>query len=126
MEVASWLRQNTNHGDRIGSWNAGLLGYFSHRHVTVLDGLVGNAEFYRQVVRDRRIVGYLRTEHVNWLADYTRGLEITLSPFQASLFSPEALRELNREFGLVASFAGPDPAGACPAPGLAAWRRATP
>ena len=42
----AWIRENTEPGAIIGSWNAGALGYFSGRQVVNLDGLVNSREFY--------------------------------------------------------------------------------
>jgi hypothetical protein len=58
-------------GQRIGSWNAGALGYLSDRGVVGLDGLVNDAAFYREVVVPGRIASYLERERIHWLADVT-------------------------------------------------------
>ena len=42
----AWIRENTEPGAIIGSWNAGALGYLSGRQVVNLDGLVNSREFY--------------------------------------------------------------------------------
>ena len=46
LEAARWLEANTPPEARIGSFNAGILGYFSDRTVVNLDGVV-NEDAYR-------------------------------------------------------------------------------
>jgi hypothetical protein len=45
-DAGRWLRANTPDDAVAASWDAGATGYFSHRHVMNLDGLVNSKEFY--------------------------------------------------------------------------------
>jgi hypothetical protein len=73
IRAAEWIRKNTRPSARIGSWNAGMLGYFSHRTVINLDGLANDISYYRWVTRGRRLEEYLIDERVSYLADQACG-----------------------------------------------------
>lgn len=66
--AADALELHTPAGARIGAWNGGMLGYYSGRHIVMLDGLANDADFYRRVTRGRDLDGYLRDEHIELLA----------------------------------------------------------
>lgn len=53
---------------RVGSWNAGIIGYYAGGHVINLDGLVNNA-VYPYIV-DHDLQGYLDRERIAFIADY--------------------------------------------------------
>ena len=81
MQAAAWLRQHTDPGAVVGSWNAGMLGYFSHRHVVNLDGLANDREYFQRVIRDHDLGGYLNDVGVDWLADQACSDEPGLHPY---------------------------------------------
>jgi hypothetical protein len=66
--AAEWLNANTPADSVVASWDAGVLGYFSHRPVINLDGLVNDWEFV-EVIRTRRYVDYLEREGVDFVAN---------------------------------------------------------
>jgi len=43
--AATWVRDNTEPGTVVASWDAGIVGYFSHRPVVNLDGVVNSFEW---------------------------------------------------------------------------------
>jgi hypothetical protein len=74
-----WLRANVNQGpnaghpgvvERIGSWDAGAIGYFSHQPVINLDGLVNSYEYY-EAARAGRAADFLRCQNIAYLANHT-------------------------------------------------------
>jgi len=67
LEAARWLGENTDPEARIGSLNAGIVGYFSGRTVINLDGVV-NEEAY-EARRDGRLIEYVHAEEITYLAD---------------------------------------------------------
>lgn len=67
LESASWLNANTDPEDRIGSFNAGIVGYFTKRTVINLDGVVNNDA--HQAIRDRRLMDYVRSMEIRYLVD---------------------------------------------------------
>ena len=55
----------------LAAFNAGQLGFFSHRTVINLDGLVNNIDFYlRYVIGKDSVAGYLGTQRVDYFVDY--------------------------------------------------------
>jgi hypothetical protein len=67
------MRSHLTDEDRIGSWNAGLIGYLSHRHVINFDGLVNDVQYYDEVIAGRRFRSYLASEHICWIVDTPAG-----------------------------------------------------
>jgi hypothetical protein len=65
LQTAAWLEANAD--GAVGAWDAGVLGYFSHRAVLPLDGLVNDVPFYRDVIVGGRMDDYLRAEHVQFV-----------------------------------------------------------
>lgn len=58
-------------GERIGSWNAGYLGFFSERNTVVnLDGLVGDYELAQYHLKGLPIREYLKKNRIQYLCDY--------------------------------------------------------
>jgi hypothetical protein len=68
--TARWIEQKIPTGDSVGCWHAGVLGYFSHRRVINLDGLVNEAAFFEQVLVNRDMAGYLTNQGIQWIADF--------------------------------------------------------
>lgn len=114
--AAQWLREEAPADARIGSWNAGLLGYFSHRAVVSLDGLVNDRRYFEEVVVGGDLDGYLRREGIAWIADQACGREPSLRPY----LSRTASERLEPEFVIEAVFAAETP-DRCP--GYVIWRR---
>jgi hypothetical protein len=69
LRAGRWLATSLPLGARAGSWNAGMVGYFSARAVVNLDGLVNDRTFYERVVRDHHLAQYLDDERIEWLVD---------------------------------------------------------
>jgi hypothetical protein len=78
VRAADWLRSHLDEKTPVGSWNAGRLGYFSHRTVINLDGLVNDVRFFHDVVEGHRLDEYLRRERIEWFADNWPGFSWAL------------------------------------------------
>lgn len=81
--IASWVNSATEETDVVGSWNSGVVGFFSNRPVVNLDGVVNNDVVrimqrpdYRGLVS---LAGYLRQRRISILADYEPILPVDLS-----------------------------------------------
>jgi len=61
LDLARFMQGGFFEGRRIGSFNAGILGFFSGRQVTNLDGLINSSE-YRKLVRAGRQKDYLKDD----------------------------------------------------------------
>lgn len=116
VQAARWLAGNLPPGDKVGSWNAGMLGYFSHRTVVNLDGLVNDVAFYRRVVDGGDLAGYLRDEHIRWLSDQGCGT----NPRPRTLLASGGAADLDPQFAVVTTFEQPT-GTSCR--GYAIWRR---
>lgn len=68
FETAQWIKSNLPAGAVVGSWNAGMIGYFSGRRVFDLDGLVNSWDFYEREQYD--LCGYWERNGIEYLADY--------------------------------------------------------
>jgi 4-amino-4-deoxy-L-arabinose transferase-like glycosyltransferase len=68
LEAARWLEKHTAPDARVGSFNAGILGYFSSRRVVNLDGAV-NADAYRARLRGR-LMDYVLAKQLEYVVDW--------------------------------------------------------
>lgn len=68
MLAAGKYLHNTTLDGRIGSWNAGIIGYYQGGEIVNLDGLV-NESIYPYVVRNNLPV-YLREKDIRYLVDF--------------------------------------------------------
>lgn len=120
LDAALWLRRNTTASERLGSWaGGGILGYFSGRHVVILDGLANDKEFFRRVLEGGDLYGYLRDEGVGWLTAPACSGNPSFSDAFPVVPAPPAVRSrLEREFDLVMYFQ--DARKSCP--GYTLWR----
>jgi len=121
LQAGRWISEQTPPSARIGSWNAGVLGYFAHRSVVNLDGLVADADYFRRVIERKELTGYLVSERIGWLADQSCGA----SPRPAAYLARSGSERLDPEFTLVQAFfrAGGDN---CPGYAIWRWNRPTP
>ena len=72
LESARWLDANTSPDARVGSPNAGIIGYFSHRTVVNLDGVVNADAYY--AIKECRSAAYVRAKRLDYLADLPTAL----------------------------------------------------
>lgn len=68
-DTGRWLRSNIDEDAVVASWDAGAIGYFSHRHVVNLDGLV-NSHAYYEAMQQRTRARFLRCEGVTYVANH--------------------------------------------------------
>ncbi len=72
-QVGLWLRHHTAPEDRCASWDAGVIGYFSHRKVINLDGLVNDYQFL--ALSEAELPQYLLGNKVKYLTTYFLGTD---------------------------------------------------
>lgn len=72
--AAQWIGDNTPEDAIVGSWNAGVLGYYTPRRVVNLDGLINNFDL-APYLRERRIADYIRERGIEYLSDMERQFE---------------------------------------------------
>ena len=66
--AARWLGENLPPGAVVGSWNAGVLGYYAPRRVVNLDGLINSPDFLA-VLEEGALSEYIRREGIDYLSD---------------------------------------------------------
>ncbi len=54
----------------VGSWWAGILGYFADRHVVNLDGVINSADFLHDQLKKETVPAYITKGPITHLADY--------------------------------------------------------
>jgi hypothetical protein len=69
LEVVAWANENLPADARVGSFNAGAIGFFAERPVINLDGLVNDAD-YLDHLRSGRIEAYARREGITHVIEY--------------------------------------------------------
>ena len=67
--AGSWIDHHLPPSARVGSWDAGVIGYFAHRRVVNLDGVV-NSHAYYEAGRHGRIPDFLAARGVDWVANH--------------------------------------------------------
>jgi hypothetical protein len=132
LDAARWLGAHTPPTARAASWNgAGMLGYFSHRSVVVLDGFANDAAYLSDVIRGGRLEAYLDREGIEWIGEPGCGPRPDLAPLVARNVSerpgmpvPPAEQARVAQATLVAAFHHEGSPDGCP--GYALWRRPPP
>jgi hypothetical protein len=71
-QVGLWLRENTPPQSRCATWDAGVIGYFAHRPVINLDGLVNTYDFL-PLLKSKLLPTYLKEKNVRYLTTYHPG-----------------------------------------------------
>ncbi|MCX8112234.1 MAG: hypothetical protein N3E49_03430 [Bacteroidia bacterium] len=71
-EGALWMKAHLPPNTRVGSFDAGIVGYFSELPVTNLDGLVNSVSFIPYALGDS-VYRYLKKEGIAYLAQFFRG-----------------------------------------------------
>lgn len=66
--AARWLSENLPADATVGSWNAGVLGYYAKQRVVNLDGLINSFDLL-PYLREKRIADYIRKEGIQYLSD---------------------------------------------------------
>jgi hypothetical protein len=69
--AAQWINVNVPEGERVGSWNAGVVGYYAQRPVINLDGLINDFELLEHI-RNRTVAEYIRSRDIRFLSDMDR------------------------------------------------------
>ena len=72
--IAQWLNDNTEQTAIIGSWNSGIIGYFTNRSVVNLDGVVNNSlhdyKISHRATSLDELLPYIRKRGITYLTDY--------------------------------------------------------
>ncbi len=66
--AAVWISENLPQDTIVGSWNAGVVGYYSDQRVVNLDGLINNYELLPYLL-EGRIGDYILEQGVEYISD---------------------------------------------------------
>lgn len=66
--ASQWLSNHAPPNALVGSWNAGVVGYYSRQRVVNLDGLINNFDLL-PYLREKRIADYIKRERIDYLSD---------------------------------------------------------
>jgi hypothetical protein len=69
LEVIAWMNANLPADARVGSWNAGIVGFFGERPVINMDGLANDFD-YLDHLRTGRLEAYARREGITYLVEH--------------------------------------------------------
>ena len=94
--AALWLNQNIPESAIVGSWNAGVIGYYSKQPVINLDGLINNFELLPYIA-ENRIDQYILNKKIDYIADIKPTLDLHLA--DKSLSVTEVYRAHNSFMG---------------------------
>ncbi len=67
LMAAEWVKANISDDERVGSFNAGIIGYMSERKVINLDGLANNAVV--PYIKRRQLWNYIEKRDIGYLVD---------------------------------------------------------
>jgi hypothetical protein len=68
LRAAEWLSANVPEDSIVGSWNAGVLGYYADQRVVNLDGLINDFDLV-PYLENERIDEYIVNERIAYLSD---------------------------------------------------------
>ena len=118
--AARWVRLHTPGDAVFGSFNGGVVGFFSGRTVVNLDGLANDAHYFRDVLLGRRFDEYLARERIGWLVDSgCRGSPTPAEDLLRYLQFAGGTADLSR-YQQVFHYTNPTRADGCP--GYAVWK----
>jgi hypothetical protein len=100
LEMALWVRDNTPPETVVGSWNAGIMGYFSERTVVNVDGVVNDDAL--RAMQSRTLDEYIAGRNVAVLVDVPREIDRYLEAWGG----PNAAASLGRRLHVVEDKAG--------------------
>ena len=66
--AARWIDDNVPAGALVGSWNAGVVGWYTSRQVVNLDGLINNERLV-PYLREDRVADYILERDIRYLSD---------------------------------------------------------
>lgn len=66
--VSKWMKLHLPKTAIVGSWNAGILGFFSERSVVNLDGLINNDILI--YLKSNTLYKYMKKREINYIIDY--------------------------------------------------------
>ncbi len=82
LNAGTWLRRHTPPDARAASFNAGIIGFESHRHVINLDGVADNAAF--AAIQHRSVIQFMENSGTAYYVDWQPVMTTLYRPFMGS------------------------------------------
>jgi hypothetical protein len=73
LELSDWLNENLPPDTLLGSWNAGILAYFTDHTLVNLDGLMNSPDYVRQIQSGSHMRDVISDLSIDVVIDYNRG-----------------------------------------------------
>jgi len=92
----------------LASWDAGVVGYFSHRKVINIDGVVNSKEFY-DATRAGTVAAFLRCRRVGFVVNHgvqVDGRDPDIEKLIEDLYGPDARRGATMLHGVPFTYSG--------------------
>ena len=90
-DAGVWIDANLSADTVLASWDAGVVGYFSHRPMVNLDGVANSNEYY-QAARHSGLEKFLTDRSVNGIVNHgtpVDGEDPTIRAFISGVFGPD-------------------------------------
>jgi hypothetical protein len=81
-KMSQWISTNTNKKATIGSWNAGIMSYYSERTVVNLDGVINDEVI--EINKQRKLSLYIEKRNINFLVDLSSTVEKFMNKFSGN------------------------------------------
>ena len=82
-QTADWIRNHLPENAIIGSWNAGILSYYSQRTVINLDGVMNDAVI--EVLKQKKLSSYIEHRHISFLIDLETEIDKFMKKFSGQV-----------------------------------------
>ena len=79
LDAAHWLKAHTDEDETAAAFNAGIIGFFSNRHVVNLDGAINNAAY--RAMRRKELMLLMRRASVRYYLDFEPVMLDLYGPF---------------------------------------------
>lgn len=96
-DTAAWIARETPSDAVVGSFNAGIISYFSQRPTVNLDGVMNHSAI--AALREKRLAEYVRANHITHLADAESQLDRFMGGFSGEAGWRRSYREVYRRDG---------------------------
>jgi hypothetical protein len=83
FRTSEYINNNIESDAIVGTFNAGIVGYFSNRTIINLDGLVNNEAL--EALEQKRLFQYILDENISYLADHHDVVINFLNKYSASI-----------------------------------------
>lgn len=92
LDAAYWLKENAKDDQISGSFNGGIVAFFSGKRVINLDGVINNSAF--AAIRDKKLLDYIEENEIDYYLDYHPIMLDWYAPFLGRSMTSENWQQL--------------------------------